>query len=1613
MSESATADASSRARRPRPRSVDDARGNDASGRMNASTSNQPTTILEGRLRRPPPRVASTRAIDADARANGEVAELVGGATSRVDGRGVFVGRQKVVEYLTRGGSSGTRVRVLEGDPGSGVSATLGAVIKELRATAEMLVERAEMDGNEGREKMPFIAHARFRGCRAGERDLRHALWVMCEMIRKELGDRAHAGMPSTAAEAGKTLWALVEELSATRTVTVVVDELDSVEGLMDVPVEDWLPSSIPVDVTVIIGAKTKGVAVDYLASAGERAATLTRKRLPPLSMHERVELSRALFETPDEREITSEVFEQVGNNIDASSPTYLYLAAHELRRRVRTMSRRADLPLDVAHEMRQLPETLEQLLAYVFDGLENYHGAEPVRQLITLLLSSRAGLLPDEISDMMRIAKASVSFLALTEDIAHMCWFYEEETRSAAVPTNIIVLRHSPVINYCRRRYLARAGATAIPREATQYFLQKLAESSGGSYDSRVLLEVLHNVRIGAFPTAWDQLVSYVTDPEMIHYLWQQKHVSDLHETWQCAMKPKEGYVGREPIELILSRLGSLNVRTADMCAASIVDFLAWIGADTHVVSVCKIVCSRDTIQQHIVAELNMKYARALRRLGNWEEALDKLKIAYTYKSANFNGNTPLGAIIKSEESLCLARTRSDEITFDNHELFGMRTAVEEAIRVAIDSAESSLSSWHLCMKDRSVRDVLNRVETVNMNVATLYGLMGSREKEIKTHEEIIARLEKTLGTDHIAVHSQTKRLSTVYARHGEWEKAELCIEQALNYSIEMYPESSLELLENLQSLANLYEQKGDLNSASEVFHELIKDVEEVTDANNKPVFNELLANVAGDYARILRKLKKKEEAKNMYIRALDVTRARFGELYHGTADRLGELASMHLELGDVDKAMELYMLALELDTRLLGENHPSLIVREIDLASVFKARGDMKETLRRYAAAESVLRATKEEDFPELAAGLNMVADLYTSHDQWQRAEPLYVRAVSVAENSFVASNNLDVYLTNLARCYKVQGRLQKARTYFENALKAAEAKHRSDTLEIAKLLVDLGEVLMALQLWSDALPYFARAKPIRITKLGPEHLDTLLVIDALNTIMEQLEKAEKSKGKVKIKAANFELLEVPAKYPEDERPRVNDETRKADDKKEKTKRQRPVSESPAQMALNRLEELTKMPDKDPVKVIAPAVAKENVVVRETVPEQYIRAEKPSVPEQTVHANKPSQSIEKQAQKLKLGDVSGFLTEYVEYVGHREYMFKLDGKVFPTFALVREHVEENFADECRLWTRGKFVPTPFATPVVVVKAVKPSHFLREYFDALRAHASEAKLLQKKGTAAEQTQVLPSVQEASIGTTPRVYSKPTVVESPQSESFDALSLDMRQQQEHTPQSKMQDQQVVAANGLVTMPLRERDYMVTKIDSLESELASMREMMQRVLHERDLASRFDLSAPSHGSGYFDRPASQSMNGTGYAVAPPYPFTSYVDSQSAPVSRDPVHSWPSRSFGLEHFPRSKTYSTRPRSEAHPKMRLVRLGDGDRPCPSMRIEAPRRGTLVHVSDDSILEKYLRAHSEEIAPKTFRCAIDGVVVSSETLLRAHFERAHAQDAEAYDRRHQHEHVA
>ena len=57
-------------------------------------------------------------------------------------------------------------------------------------------------------------------------------------------------------------------------VVVLVVGFGRAEGLEAVRVSSWLPSSMIRDVRVVIGVRAKGAALNYLASAGEQAASI-------------------------------------------------------------------------------------------------------------------------------------------------------------------------------------------------------------------------------------------------------------------------------------------------------------------------------------------------------------------------------------------------------------------------------------------------------------------------------------------------------------------------------------------------------------------------------------------------------------------------------------------------------------------------------------------------------------------------------------------------------------------------------------------------------------------------------------------------------------------------------------------------------------------------------------------------------------------------------------------------------------------------------------------------------------------------------------------------------------------------------------------------------------------------------------------------------------------------------------------------------------------------------------------------------------------------------------------------------------------------------------------
>lgn len=1545
--------------RARRRASESARGDAAT----ASTSTEPMSDLEGALPRPPlaPKARSLAREAQDARAM--CAEYSCGATSRRDVVGSVVGRREVLERARAHCASAEHPNVLliEGERGSGTSAVLGDVCRELRRRAAEIREREEVTGVRESEKAPYVAHVRCRGSTPGEADLRHVLSVACERMRDELGDSVTCDAPTTVEEAGRTLNKLMEELAATRVVVLVVDELDDVEGLNDVPVEDWLPSSMMMDIRVILAVKTKGPAFNYLSSAGERAARFARKRVSPLGVNERAALARGLFQKDDERDITAKVFEQITSHKDASSPTYLYLAAHELRRRIKISRRKVGAPFDAVHEIRSLPETTEQLVEYIFDGLEQDHGSDPVRQLMTVLASSRAGVSPNETAEIMGVSSTSVSFQALTDDVAHMLWCYEEGSPRAASIADIMVLRLSQISEYVRARYLLQSNATeAVQRSMLRFFLKKLA-ASGADYDSRSLFEVLHITRNGAWKGAREQFLNYMADPEILHYCWTQ-NASCLCENWRFATANRDESTETSQVEKLIPRLAALESRALEQCASSVADFFSWIGADNDVILVCRTACDRSAFQLHVMSSLNLKYARALRRVGDWQGSIDRAKEAFQLESANFQGNTPVGARILNEESLAWARTKGDNITLDVSNLLGSKDEIEEALSTAIESAESSLNAWRVCTKDRNI-NAKTQIVSVTLNVATLYGLTGSREKEIKIHEKLISELEKTHGANNVAVYHEVRRMAEVYTRHAEWVKAEICLEQALQFSIEAYPDKSLELFNNVLSLARMYRNKGDLTGAKEVYEDLIRDVESVTDSKGNHTLSEMLATIYGDFARVLRESQEKDAAKQMYIKALNLTKTRFGEMYHGTAERLSELASFHLEIGNTDQAKALFTRALEIDTHLLGENHPGLAAREMDVARAMKATGETAEMLRRLKVAETLVRGTNEAKLPDLAERLNTLADLYKEVEQEQRAEPLYVRAVSVAEQSYRSYKNLDVYLSNVAQCYKAQNRLAKARTYFEQALKVAEEKYRPNSLDLAKRCVALGEVLFQEKLWGEALPCYTRAKDIRHSTLGPDHAETRVVVDALKAITRELEKAS-VQGKVGFSIAERGKTATDQKETAQSGDAPQTKIQESERKPSSEAHER-TRDNAVLSALERLEQLTKTPEKKPAENIVRALHEEQ-----------------AAPPLHDDANPAIPIVRERQKKPDVGDINGFLTEFVQYVGDGQYKFTLDGSMFKEFSSIRVHVENNFADECGRWTRGELIdPSGIATTQTNEAALDVERTRRES--------------QKPG---EQTPApAPKVREA-VPSMERTFSKPPIVESPQSESTGNVTPDVTSQMhETTPQSMNQTVNVTTDNQLVTLPVQERDYMLCKINVLETELAVMRDMMQRMLRERTFGPQ---ASSSNGPDTRQNGEPFGPN-TGYYAPPTTP--SYLDT-SPPQQQ----LYRPKRFALLPDPRksgdespSSPRSPRDREHEHAnrKSRLIRL-DAARATQTgadvLPASPPKR-------NEKHFDHFVSLHSERVAPGRYQCSFDGVTLSSASLMRAHFERAHAEDAKKF----------
>jgi CHAT domain-containing protein/Tfp pilus assembly protein PilF len=163
---------------------------------------------------------------------------------------------------------------------------------------------------------------------------------------------------------------------------------------------------------------------------------------------------------------------------------------------------------------------------------------------------------------------------------------------------------------------------------------------------------------------------------------------------------------------------------------------------------------------------------------------------------------------------------------------------------------------------------------------------------------------------------------------------------------------------------------------------------------------------------------------------------------------------------------------------------------------------------------ALALLESVRGPEHPEVAAGLTLVAGLYTAQNQYEKAEPLYLRALAIQEKAYGSEHpNVAQVLNLLAGQYYQQSRYEEAAPLFQRVLSIREKSLGREHPDVAQSLNNLGELYASQGQYEKAEPLLQRVLAIREKVLGSEHPNVAASLSNLGTLyiqQGQYQKAE-----------------------------------------------------------------------------------------------------------------------------------------------------------------------------------------------------------------------------------------------------------------------------------------------------------------------------------------------------------------------------------------------------------------------------------------------------------------------------------------------------------------------
>ena len=441
-------------------------------------------------------------------------------------------------------------------------------------------------------------------------------------------------------------------------------------------------------------------------------------------------------------------------------------------------------------------------------------------------------------------------------------------------------------------------------------------------------------------------------------------------------------------------KLVSTGADDVDSIAAEAVSTLGGFAEDWRTLRVET--CKRDTVVHDIDRTLAVKTVDCLEQRRTVFEAA-----VQTFMEIEPGMVTRVPQTIKEFDDLDTCR---DERRLELIPPLPEDDATRDAVRELELTLERTLVNEHFATFDEGLdisRDALERAEEIGYAptiAKARYRVAVFLEKQGKYEEAVEAWAASFRGAavtnyDALAADAAAGLAFTEGYQLARYDTGIRWAQLAGVYGERIGETEGLREGRRLDVLATLLEMKGDLEASVETHERALEMRRAVVGENHHSI-----AYGSANYAMVLDKLGRREEARQTLVKAQSIFEEHFGPDNPTTAHVMHMRANIELDLGNLEEAESLFTKVATVWRDKLGPEHPDVGDLHNAFGELRREQGRLEDAEAEHRKALAIHEAALEDDHPDIAHTATSLAQVLVERRAFDEAEDLYQRVLAIA---------------------------------------------------------------------------------------------------------------------------------------------------------------------------------------------------------------------------------------------------------------------------------------------------------------------------------------------------------------------------------------------------------------------------------------------------------------------------------------------------------------------------------------------------------------------------------------------------------------------------------------